>query len=183
MNNYVSIVFGDVIKAYEGLHALWELDGDREITVHGTTVVHRDALGQFRVDTKETSPALATAIGVSVGALLGVLAGPAGLAMGAAGGAAIGATVGGIAGIVADLDRSDTRHEAEDEAGFVLHTGQSAVIADVSEDQMASIDFAMKKLGGRVYRRSKRAVKNQAWFDNNHLYPYEYVPSRQFNGW
>jgi uncharacterized membrane protein len=183
MNNYIAVVFADMTRAYEGLHALWDLDGEGEITVHGTTVVHRDALGQFRIDTKETHPALATAIGVGVGALLGLLAGPAGLAMGAAGGAVIGATAGGLAGIVADLDRSDTRNEADDEASFVLHTGQSAVIADVSEDQLASIDITMKSLGGRVYRRSKSAIRNQAWFDNNYLYPYEYVPSRHFSDW
>ena len=85
MRNYIAVVFNDTGKAYEGLHALWQLDGEMEVTVHGAAVVHRDNLGQFQVDTKETHPGLATAVGVGIGALLGALAGPAGAAVGAAG--------------------------------------------------------------------------------------------------
>src|SRR5260370_38700549 len=97
MRNYVAVVFNDTSKAYEGLHTLWQLDDDAEITVHGTAMVHRDALGNFQVDTKETHPALATGVGVGVGALLGLLAGPAGGGVGAAGGAPIAAATGGRA--------------------------------------------------------------------------------------
>jgi uncharacterized membrane protein len=118
MRNYVAVVFDDTSKAYEGLHALWQLDAAAEVTVHGTAVVHRDALGNFQVDTKETHPALATAVGVGVGALLGLLAGPAGAAVGATGGAAIGAATGGMVGV--DLGRADTRDQAAGETAFVL---------------------------------------------------------------
>ena len=84
MRNYVAVVFNDTNKTYEALHAFWQLDSEGEITVHGTAVVHRNDWGDFQVDTKETHPALATAVGVGVGALLGLLAGPAGAAVGAA---------------------------------------------------------------------------------------------------
>ena len=185
MRNYVAVVFNDRSKAYEGLHALWQLDDQAEVTVHGAAVVHRDDLGQFQVDTKETQPALATAVGVGLGALLGALAGPAGAAVGAAGGAAIGAATGGMVGVAADLSRADTRQQAAAETGFVLSAGQSAVIADVSEDWTSSIDTQMRKLGGTVYRRDKSAVQDDKWFDDGYLYPYdyylypyEYVPSR-----
>src|SRR5258708_22799099 len=80
MHNYIAVVFDNTSKAYEGLHALWQLDDAAEVTVHGTAVVHRDAMGNFQVDTKETHPALATAAGVGVGALLALLARPAGTA-------------------------------------------------------------------------------------------------------
>ena len=120
MHNYIAVVFNDTSKAYEGLHALWQLDDDGEITVHGTAVVHRNDLGDFQVDTKETHPALATAVGVGVGALLGLLAGPAGAAVGAAGGAAIGAATGGAVGVAADLVRAETRDQAAGETRFVL---------------------------------------------------------------
>src|SRR5712675_1923835 len=143
MRNYVAVVFDDTGKAYEGLHALWQLDDAAEVTVHGTAVVHRDAMGNFQVDTKETHPALATGVGVGVGALLGLLAGPAGAAVGAAGGAAIGAATGGAVGVTADLVRADTRDQAAGETGFVLGAGQSAVIADVSEDWTSPIDTRM----------------------------------------
>ena len=177
MRNYVTVVFNDRSKAYEGLHALWQLDDEEEITVLGAAVVHRDELGQFQVDTKETHPALATAAGVGLGALLGALAGPAGAAVGAAKGAAIGATTGGVVGVTADVVRAGTREQAAAETGFVLGVGQSAVIADVSEDSMEPIDKRMRKLGGIVFRRAWSAVGDDMWFDDSSLYPYEYVPS------
>jgi uncharacterized membrane protein len=71
MRNFVAIVFDDSRKAYEGLHALWQLDDGADITVHGTGVIHLDELGYVQVDTKETHPALGTALGVGIGALLG----------------------------------------------------------------------------------------------------------------
>jgi uncharacterized membrane protein len=91
MRNYIAVVFSNKTKAYEGLHGFWQLDDLGEITVHGTAVIHRDALGQVLVDTKETHPVLATAVGVGVGALLGLFAGPAGIAIGVAAGVAVGA--------------------------------------------------------------------------------------------
>ncbi len=188
MRNYVAVVFDGTDKAYEGLHALWQLDDEGAITVHGTTVVHRSRWGGFQVDAKDTHPALATAAGVGIGALLGALAGPAGAAIGAAKGAAIGAATGGTVGAVTDLSRADTRDQSRAEASWVLGAGQSAVIAEVSEDSTSPIDTRMHTLGGTVYRRSRSGVRNDTWLDDRYLdddylypydyylYPYEYVP-------
>ena len=182
MHNYIAVVFDDSSKAYEGLHALWQLDDSADITVHGAAVIHRDSLGEIQVDTKETHPALGTAVGVGIGALLGALAGPAGAAIGAAGGAAVGAATGGMVGVAADLSRADTREQAAAETGFVLGYGQSAVLADVSENWTSPVDTRMKSLGGTVYRRAKDAVEDDSWFEYDnyysyYLYPYEYIPS------
>jgi uncharacterized membrane protein len=184
MRNYIAVVFDTSAQAYDGLHALWALDDDGAVTLHGTAVVHRDAWGEFQVDTKQTHPGLATAAGVGVGALLGALAGPAGAAIGAAGGAAIGAATGGVVGITTDLVRADNRDQAAAETRLVVRNGQSAVIADVSEDSTTSIDSRMRQLGGAVFRRSKGAVQDDAWFDgpylypyDSYLYPYPYVPA------
>ena len=176
MRNFITVVFDRKTKAYEGLHALWQLDSAGEITVHGTAVVHRDAFGRFQVDTKETHPAMATALGVGIGALLGALAGPAGIAIGVAAGAGIGAATGGAIGVAADLGRSETRGEAELEARTVIDRGQSAIIADVSEDWTTPIDTMVQRLGGQLYRRARSALRQDGWFDDGYLYPYEYVP-------
>src|SRR5437773_1867603 len=173
MRNYIAVAFNDTTKAYEGLHALWQLDNGGAITVHGTTVVHRNDWGEFQVDSKDTHPALATAVGVGIGALLGALAGPAGAAIGAARGAAIGAASGGAVGAVADLGRADTRDESRYETGWVLGAGQSAVIADVSEDTTFPIDERMRILGGTVHRRAWGGVQDDKWFDDRSLYPYD----------
>ena len=178
MRNFITGVFDNKAKAYEALHALWQLDRNADITLHGTTIVHRDATGHFHVDTKETHPALATAVGVGIGALLGVLAGPVGLAVGAATGAAIGASTGAVVGVAADVARADTRDTAEAEAAAAIENGQSAVIADVSEYYSSPIENIIQRLGGRLYRRSKSAVRLDSWFDDGFLYPYEYVPPR-----
>src|SRR5258708_34838411 len=98
MQNYMALIFNDTGKVYKALHALWQMDGQGDITVHGATVVHRNNWGEFQVDTKETEPAMATAFGVGIGALLGALAGPAGAAGGGAGGGGVRGAAGGAGG-------------------------------------------------------------------------------------
>src|SRR4029450_6292119 len=173
MRNYLAVVFDDTNKAYEGLHAMWQLDDEGAITVHGTTVVHRNDWGEYQVDAKDTHPGLATAVGVGIGALIGALAGPAGAAVGAAKGAAIGAASGGAVGAVTDLGRADTRDQSRYETAWVLGGGQPALIADVSGDPTFSIDERMGRLGGTVYRREWSAVRDDKWFDDQYLYPYD----------
>jgi uncharacterized membrane protein len=182
MRNFLAVVFDTAGKAYDGLHEIWELDREGAITVHGTAMVHRDSFGRLVVDTDETSPPLATGIGVGIGALLGALAGPAGAAIGAGGGAAIGAAAGGTAGLAADLSRADLEDQAGFESGFVMRSGQHAVIADVSEDSTSSINTRMQRLGGTIYRRARSDVRDDTWFGPdypyyNYLYPYEYRPA------
>ncbi len=181
MRDFVAVVFDTAGKAYDGLHELWNLDREGDVTVHGTAVVHCDSLGHLVVDTDQTDPPLATAIGAGIGALLGALAGPAGAAIGAGGGAAIGAGMGATAGLIADADRADVESEAGLETGFVVKPGQHAVIADVSEDWTTPINERMKRLGGTVYRRSRDAIRDAAWSGpypyDNYLYPYEYRPA------
>ena len=181
MRNFVSVVFDTSGKAYDGLHELWNLDREGDVTVHGTAVVHRDSVGRLVVDTDQTDPPLATAVGAGIGALVGALAGPAGAAIGAGGGAALGAATGATAGLVADIERSDVENEAGLETSFVLKPGQHAVIADVSEDWTTPINERMKRFGGTVYRRARDAVRDEAWSGPNYpyynyLYPYEYKP-------
>jgi hypothetical protein len=113
--------------------------------------------------------------------LLGALAGPAGAVIGASGGAAIGAAVGGTIGIGADLVRADTRAQAAGQTAFLLGAGQSAVIADVSEDTTFAIDSRMRELDATVVRRAWSDLQEDAWFGeyvpSSYLYPYEYVPA------
>lgn len=74
MDNYVAIVADNDTKAYDGLHALWELDNIGDITVHGAVVLHRDEGGSMDVATKQTDPGSRTAIAIGIGTLLGALA-------------------------------------------------------------------------------------------------------------
>jgi uncharacterized membrane protein len=188
MDNYVAVVFNSDAKAFEGLHSLWSLDADGDITVHGAAVIRRNQYGQVEVATKDTDPGVRTIIGVGIGALLGALAGPVGAAAGIAGAssiaagtaAGIGAAAGGTVGLTADVVKSGEHEEAADESAFVLKAGQSAVIAEVSEDWTTPIDTAMTRLGGVVYRRAKGDVRDSSFFGDDYsdyLYPYDYTPT------
>jgi uncharacterized membrane protein len=182
MRNYVTIVFDNASKAYDGQHALWLLDAEQSITVHGTAVVHRDDTGQFGVDMDDTAPpGLATFFGAGLGALVGALAGPAGAAAGAAGGAAIGAGVGGTAGLIAEVSHSDVDTQAGYESQFQLKPGQYAVVADVSENWTTPIDTQMGRIGGKVFRRARKDIRQDSLLSPNawdsYLYPYEYKPN------
>ena len=183
MDNYVAVVFDSDDEAFEGLHALWNLDDSSEITVHGAAVIHRDAYGHIDVATKQTNPGLRTALGVGIGALLGALAGPIGAAAGAsvAVGSAvgIGAAAGGVVGLTADAVKSDEHDEAAFESRFVMRDGQAAVIAEISEDWTTPVDTAMHRLGGTVFRRDKADVRESAMWGDDYaasLYPYDYDP-------
>jgi hypothetical protein len=186
MDNYIAVVFENDDRAFQGLHTLWSLDDAGDVTVHGAAVIRRNQYGQVEVATKDTDPGVRTAIGVGIGALLGALAGPVGTAAGIAGAssiaagtaAGIGAAAGGTVGLTADLVKSGEHEEAADESAFVLRAGQSAVIAEVSEDVTAPIDTAMARLGGVVYRRAKGDVRESSFFGDDYsgyLYPYDYT--------
>lgn len=189
MRNFVTVVFPSAKAAYEGQHALWELDGEGKVTVHGTGVVHRDSFGQLIVDTDDSMPpGLATAVGAGIGALLGAIAGPVGSAIGIAGASAISAGAGAAAGagivgsgsLIGEAAHEDIREQVGYESTFVLGKGQYAVIADVSEDWTAPINTRMNQRGGTVYRRPRKSIREDAWNYpynwDSYLYPYEYRP-------
>jgi uncharacterized membrane protein len=183
MENYIAIVFDNDSKAYVGLHELWKLDDDGDITVHGAAVIHRDQYGSVDVATKNTDAGLRTALGIGIGVLLGALAGPIGaaagkvVAMGTATG--IGAAAGGIAGATGDAMKEAENEQAEYESGFVLPRGKSAVIAEVSEDWTTPVDTMAQRAGGTVHRRSKDQMRKDTWdWDySDYLYPYDYQPA------
>ncbi len=183
MDNYLAIVFNSDREAYEGLHELWNLDSPGDITAHGAAVIHRDEFDHVGVATKNTDPGVRTAVGVGVGALLGALAGPIGAAAGASiavgTAAGIGAAAGGVVGLTADAVKSGEHDEAAYETGFVLARGQSAVVAEASEDWTTPVDTAMQRIGGVVYRRAKGDVRSDSFFGgeyDDYLYPYDYEP-------
>lgn len=180
MNNYIAVIFENDQKAFDALHELWKLNDRAEITVYGTAVIHRDKYGFVDVATKDTQPGLRTAAGVAIGALLGALAGPigaaagAGVAVGTAAG--VGAAAGGFVGATADVVKAGEHEEFASEAGFTIAPGQSALLAEIAEDWVTPVDTTMGRLGGIVFRRSKDAVRDNGFWGDYALYPYDYNP-------
>jgi len=181
MKNYIAVVFSSDDKAHRGLRALWDLDEMGNLTVHGAAVIRRDDMGHVHVADRNTDLGMRTAVGVGVGALLGLIAGPIGLAAGAAAGTAVGvgALTGGAIGVAADAIKEGDRENAASASFFTLKFGQSAVVAEVSEDWSSTLDDAMKPLGGTIYRREVNAETNAAfgpYYYNEFMYPYYYEP-------
>ncbi|MCW1919948.1 hypothetical protein NX862_14400 [Rhodobacter sp. KR11] len=187
MNTYIAVVFHSDAEARLALRKLWVMDEAGDLTVHGAAVVRRDDQGHIRVADRSSDLGMSTAIGVGVGALLGLLAGPVGVAAGIAGAASlsvgaaagVGAMAGAAIGITADAVKEDRRETAIDEAFFTLKHGQSAMVAEISEDYTALLDDAMQPLGGTVYRCLNTAATNAAFGDSyysRYLYPYDYPP-------
>lgn len=187
MKNYIAVVFANDHKAHKGLRALWDLDLEGELTVHGAAVIRRDDMGHIRVADRDTDLGMRTAMGVGIGALLGLIAGPIGVAAGVAGAATlgvgtaigVGALAGGAVGATADAVTEDRRENAVEASFFTLKHGQSALVAEVSEDFTSLLDEAMSPLGGTVYRRENNARTNAAFgpqYYNEYMYPYYYEP-------
>lgn len=190
MNNYLAIVFSSEKKAHNGLHALWRLDNESTITVHGASIIQRDDAGHINVANRYSNFGRGTAIGVSIGALLGVLAGPIGIVTGMAGaaalsagaaaaGAGIGALTGGALGITVDSVNEDDRKHLSHKALLKLEEGEFAVLAEVSEDQVEIVDEIMQGLNGVVHRRSKSEAANSLFgpdYYSYFLHPYYYEP-------
>ncbi|MBV8196804.1 MAG: hypothetical protein JO263_01605 [Candidatus Eremiobacteraeota bacterium] len=172
MDNYVAIVVEGNAQAFDTLHALWDLDAHDDLTVHGAVVVSRDRWGHIDVQTAHIDhPGGRTAIGVGIGLFLGALASPAGAAVGAAAGLA--------AGLVAEDSRGAELDQAKLEASLVIPNGAWAVLADVSEGSPQPLDSIAKAHSGRVFRRGKGDVVNEAHFSvdyGDYLYPYDYRP-------
>lgn len=188
MKNYIAVVFSSGDQAHNGLRALWDLDAEGELTVHGAAVIRRDDIGHIHVADRNTDLGLRTAIGVGVGALLGLIAGPIGVAAGVAGAATLGlgtavgagALAGGAVGLTADAVKEERREIAADESFFTLKHGQSAIVAEISEDWTSVLDGAMTPLGGTIYRREINAATNAAFgphYYNGYMYPYYYEPT------
>jgi len=179
MDNYIVAVFTSDQAALDGFHALWKLDA-RQVAVHGAAVVRRDASGELEVAEKRTDPGVRTALGIAIGALLGALAGPVGAAAGAgvaAGNIVAGTVAGAAVGFAGDDEKSAEHEEAVSTSKYMIKIGQTAVIAEVTENDPAVLDAAMKQYGGTVYRRNKDAVRTDAlWGDDANLYPYDYDP-------
>jgi len=148
MERLLAVVFNDEAKAYEGLHALNQLDGEGSITAYAAQVIQKDASGKIISKQTEGNFPLQTAKGLWLGSLIGLLGGPVGMGIGAA--------VGSSAGVLGDLNIAGLNADYVDEVSKALTPGKIAVVADVDEDWVTPVDTRMEALGGVVFRTARR---------------------------
>ena len=125
MEKMLVVIFDDEKKAYEGLHALEQLDSDGTIALHAEAVIKKNADGTIEVKQSSDDLPVRTAGGTAIGSFIGLLGGPVGVGIGGA--------LGALAGSVWDLNVAGVNAEFVDDVATRLEPGKFAVIADISE--------------------------------------------------
>jgi len=82
MERILAIVFNDEAKAYEGSHALKQLDEEGSIAIHAAAVIKKNADGTVTLKEDEEDFPIRAVAGTAIGALIGLLEGPIGWPLG-----------------------------------------------------------------------------------------------------
>lgn len=153
MDRMLVVIFDTEDKGIEGSHALRKLDDDGLIAIYDAAIVKKSPNGTTTARRiGEFGPA-GTMAGLAVGSLIGLLGGPAGVAVGFAGGTLLGALV--------DFENVRVGTEFIADVEKELLPGKAALVAEIDEEQTASVDEAMEPLGGHVLRRSLWELRHQ----------------------
>jgi len=155
MNKLIAVVFRDEKSAYEGVSALYALDGEASIVLNRLAVIKKNAdatIATKRVD-DDFPPPSGTLAGTAIGSLVGILGGPVGLA--------VGAGTGGLIGIVRDFITADLDSDFVSDVASALTPQTYAVLADVDEEWITPLDKRMEELGGTVFRTVKADVHEE----------------------
>ena len=153
MEKMLVVVFDNESKAYEGSHALKQLDADGSITIHAEAVVAKNADGTVTVKQSDDVFPIGTVSGTAIGSLIGLLEGPVGFGIGALGGA--------LAGMIGDLNVAGVDADFVDQAAAALSLGKCEVIADISEEWVTPVDTQMEALGGTVFRTGEKSFEDE----------------------
>lgn len=151
MEKMLVVVFDEESKAYEGSHALKQLDSDGSISIHAEAVIKKNADGTVTIKQANDDFPIRSVGGTAIGSLIGLLEGPVGLA--------VGGTVGALAGIVGDLYVAGVDADFVDDVSATLKPGKCAVIADISEEWITPVDTKMDALGGTVFRSARESIE------------------------
>lgn len=154
MNRMLMVMFDDDRSAEAATHVLKALHDEGDITLYALGVIARDAAGKIRIEKAVDPTSVGTGVGLAVGGFVGMFGGPLGVAVGAA--------TGGVVGAVRDFWAAGVGLDFVQEADGRLRPGKVAVIAEVEEDWVATVDVAMEAVGGVVYRRARADVAEAA---------------------
>ena len=169
MDELIAVVFDDEKAAYEGVHALAEMNAEGSLEVTQVCVTKKDSDGNLSTTAVSDDFPIRTLTGTVLGAVVGVLTGPVGMAAGAAAGAAagIGAAVGAgtglIAGMIGDSHSATLDGDFVSDVATALTPGKCAVIAEVQEEWITPLDGRMEALGGMVFRTLKSYLQEDRW--------------------
>jgi uncharacterized membrane protein len=151
-DNVICVSFDPDNNAYAALTALKELDSQGRLSLEAAAVVVRDADGHLVVKDQVGSNEFEGAAGGGLlGLLIGVVGGPLGVL--------IGGTYGLLVGSLIDLDDVERSESVLGQISAAVHSGATALLAQVTEPSYDVVDTAMSGLGGTVLRRAVSDVE------------------------
>jgi uncharacterized membrane protein len=142
MNAAAIVTFSDSERAFEALKALEASSGS---IAGGSIVATKDLNGNLLVTETTREKIGGTIAGAFIGALAGLPLGAAATIFGAAGGALIGG--------VADFLNRASEARLDQKIGQALKPGETALVVDVSQNNVADFEALMKSIGGTIMRR------------------------------
>ena len=144
--NVISVSFDPDSNAYAALTALKEMDSQGQLNLEAAAVVLRGDEGQIVVKDRVGSYDYAGAVsGGLLGLLIGIIGGPLGVL--------IGGTYGLMVGSLVDLEEVEETDSVLSQISASVRPGQTALLAQVTEQSPEVVDTAMAGLGGSVLRR------------------------------
>lgn len=142
MNRMLAVIFRDSGKAFEGRDALERLDREDLLTLDAYAIIHRQSDGTCAVRQERDLRGFTTLASSSLGSLIGLLGDPGGL------------PTCSLSGFTMELDNACVSSDFVDEVSRGLTLGNSALIAEIEEEETRCVDLWMQKLGGAIHRCS-----------------------------
>jgi len=145
MDKILVAVFPSDARAYEGLRALQDLDGQGAITVYAKAVIAVGEESGVTVKEGADEGPLGTPVALLTGSLLGPLAGRVGIA--------VAAGAGTLGRVLHDLARIGVDEDFLTEVGEALLPGTAAIVAEIWEERISPVDARVEALAGCTFRR------------------------------
>jgi uncharacterized membrane protein len=150
MENVVVVVFSNEVQVRQGEEALWQLDRQGNITIHGFAVVERHGDGTAAVKEVEYPRFVGSVMTAKPENRISTSGTPTALA------ARVAAAM--AAPFMAEADNAAAESFIDDVTGVLL-PGRMAVVAEIEEEWPTTVDTRMESVGGIVFRWELSDVK------------------------
>jgi uncharacterized membrane protein len=144
MTNLIIASFKQEAEAIEASQKLNELESIGDITIYEMVVIKKNEDGQTAVLQADTDEGVRTLSGMAVGTLIGALAGPVGVV--------VGMFTGTLAGMAAEEDHYGFTEDFTSKVLAQLQPGETAVVAEIDEDNEVFVDGSLNPLGATLTR-------------------------------
>jgi uncharacterized membrane protein len=144
MTNLIIASFKQEAEAIDASHKLNELETIGDITIYEMVVIKKNADGEAVILQADTDEGVRTLSGMAIGTLIGALAGPVGVVAGM--------FTGTLAGMVMEEDHYGFNEDFTSKVSAQLQPGETAVVAEIDEDNEVFVDSSLNPLGATLTR-------------------------------